>query len=88
MELKNKAYMLITEGREFFFSFRQFTNVPSIVTEPLSGMSKVPIICNRVVFPAPLGPTILTTSPFYLRSMPRNTPSAETSLFLLIVSLF
>ena len=42
--------------------------------EPPSGISNVPMICSKVVLPAPLGPTMLTISPFSIsRSIPRNT---------------
>ena len=43
-------------------------------TRPVSGSSKVPIICSSVVLPAPLGPTMLTTSLLLIsRSMPFST---------------
>ena len=50
------------------------TSMPSTMMLPESGLSSVPIICNRVVLPAPLGPTMLTISPFAMcRSMPLRT---------------
>ena len=65
------------------FSFIRLTTVPSICTTPASGSSKVPIICNNVVLPAPLGPTILTISPLLIsRSMPFNTCN-EPKLFVI-----
>jgi len=59
---------------------------PSSRTLPLSGLSNVPIICNNVVFPAPLGPTMLTTSPLRIsRSIPLST-SSEPKLFLIFLT--
>ena len=55
----------------------------SICTVPASGSSRVPMICNKVVLPAPLGPTILTISPLLIsRSMPFNTCN-EPKLFVI-----
>ena len=73
MELKNKAYMLITEGREFFLlqAIHQCT-----VNRYRTTIGHVQSSHNlqQSVLPAPLGPTMLTTSPFFIsRSMPRNT---------------
>lgn len=73
VELEDEADAAVAEGRKFF-SFMRPTSVPSMRTIPVSGASSVPMICNRVVFPAPLGPTMLTTSPFSIcRSMPLST---------------
>ena len=65
---------------------------PPNVTEPLSALSREPIICRSVVLPAPEGPTMLTTSPFSMvRFMPLST-SSEPKLFFIslicIMSLF
>ena len=43
-------------------------------TNLIDALSKVPKICNNVVFPAPEGPTIATTSPFFIvKSTPFKT---------------
>ncbi|BAR51602.1 hypothetical protein TFKS16_1340 [Tannerella forsythia KS16] len=51
--------------------------MPSIRSVPLSGLSNVPIICSRVVFPAPLGPTMAAISP---ASIVKSIPFRISSL--------
>ena len=74
----------LRKSDSFFFD-RRLVSMPSTITVPVSGLSNVPIICNRVVLPAPEGPTILTTSPLSIcRSMPFST-SNEPKLFLIFL---
>ena len=70
---KTKPICLLRKSLNFFVD-KVLTSTPSIVIEPLFGLSNVPIICNSVVLPAPDGPTILTISPFLIcKSMPFKT---------------
>ena len=48
------------------FSFKRF--FPSKFIEPLLGLISPDIVCNVVVFPAPLAPMIDTTSPSFISS--------------------
>jgi len=51
--------------------------MPPSVTRPPSGRVSDPMICNSVVLPAPLAPTIDTTSPRATSNdTPRNTSNA------------
>ena len=42
---------------------------PLIRTSPPEGLSRVPSICNRVVFPAPEAPTIEMISPCFISKL-------------------
>ena len=53
------------------------TSSPPISTRPLSGRERVPMICKSVVFPAPLAPTMETTSPAATSS---ETPFSTSSV--------
>ena len=50
---------------------------PSISTRPPSGRDSVPMICKSVVLPAPLAPTMETTSPCATSS---ETPFSTSSV--------
>ena len=55
---------------------------------PLSALSSVPIICSKVVLPAPLGPTILTTSPLSMcKSIPFSTCSLPKDFDMFFTSI-
>ena len=70
----NTKPIFLLRKRARAFCERRATSVPSMLTLPLSARSRVPIICSKVVLPAPLGPTMLTTSPRAMsRSMPFST---------------
>jgi hypothetical protein len=53
-------------------------------TSPRSALSRVPIICNNVLLPAPEEPTILTISPCLIAmSTPFNTSTVPYFLWML-----
>ena len=55
---------------------------PRMQTCPEVGVSRAPIICRRVVLPAPLAPTIAMTSPCATeKETPRNTSSEPKLLW-------
>ncbi|HOL00249.1 MAG TPA: hypothetical protein PK860_01740 [Paludibacteraceae bacterium] len=66
--------------------------MPFTITLPSFGLSIVPRICNKVVLPAPLGPTIAITSPSFTdKSTPFNTsrlPKLLWIFFAIIILLF
>ncbi|OAV74582.1 hypothetical protein Barb7_01897 [Bacteroidales bacterium Barb7] len=69
-------------------SFIARTEVLLMVSCPTSGESSVPMICSRVVFPAPLGPAMATISPFRIvRSMPFNTCKVPKLFVIPFVSI-
>ena len=73
---------------ESFFCESWVTSTESMSTVPLSGRSRVPMICSSVVLPAPLGPTMLTTSPFpMVRSMPFSTSSFPKLFRIFFISI-
>ena len=76
MELEDEADIPVAESRQFLIAqsscLRAIDNQP-----PAIRCVERAMICNKVVLPAPLGPTIATTSPlFIVRSMPFNTCKA------------
>ena len=84
----NTNPMCLLRNSESFFWLSLPTSVPSIIISPPSGLSSVPIICSRVVFPAPLGPTMLTISPLPMcRSMPFSTCSGPKLLVIFLMSI-
>ena len=67
---------------------RASTSLPAMRSVPLSGRARVPAICSRVVLPAPLGPTMLTTSPLAMcRSMPFSTSSCPKDFLRFCISI-
>ena len=58
-------------------SGREKISVPAIITFPPDGSIRDPIMFSKVLFPAPLAPTMLTTSPL---ATERDTP-LSTSRF-------
>lgn len=55
---------------------------------PDVGRSSAPISCKRVVLPAPLGPTMLITSPLSMcRFTPRNTCKEPKLFFISFISI-
>ena len=54
-------------------------------SSPASACESVPMICNRVVFPAPLAPTIEISSPRFTSSvMPFSTSNVPKDLRILV----
>ena len=78
----------LLRNSDSFFELSLPTSVPSMMISPLSGLSSVPMICSNVVLPAPLGPTMLTTSPFSMcRSMPLRTCSCPKLFVMPLMSI-
>ena len=65
-----------------FSLFIREASLPLIRIVPLSGFTIPRIHFKRVVFPAPLGPTILKTSPFFSSML----TSSKTLIFLYLKS--
>ena len=63
------------------------TSRPSISTRPPSGRDSVPMICKSVVLPAPLAPTMETTSPCATSSETPFSTSSVPKLLCMSVTL-
>ena len=80
--------------RDSSLSFSAKRSWPPISTRPASGRASEPMICSSVVFPAPLAPTIETTSPCVTSSdTPRSTSSVPKRLrmsvtFIIRIGIF
>ena len=74
MKLEDETHVGIAKLRLTVVESNYLPAGPRIATDPASGLSNVPRICSKVVFPAPEAPTMLMTSPFAMsRSMPLST---------------
>ena len=70
------------------FSFMLSISTPSIEIDPASFFISVPMICNRVVFPAPLAPTTATISPFFISNeIPFNTCRSPKALWMSVAMI-
>ena len=61
---------------------------PSTMICPYVALSIPPIKLRRVVFPAPLAPTITTTSPFFISKETLSTASISMSPVLYLFTRF
>ena len=77
VELEHEADALVAELRQGPIAQAPRHRGPSISTRPPSGRDSVPMICKSVVLPAPLAPTMETTSP---RATSSETPFSTSSV--------
>ena len=87
MKLKNKTNMSVSESCQFLIP--QLTYFGSVyIYSPPVGFIKVPAICRKVVFPAPLAPTIVTISPCWIEALiPFKTWSEPKDLLIWLASM-